>query len=282
MLFAGKIYAQDGRLFFHTLGITTLAGATAPPSQNIQTVVNIYQRPQPGQEPVFLRTEVINRKYSDLGFMAFGFTYGLRWNMVELNRHNAISLSTAPSFGFTIFEESKRLGDFAVPFYLDYNWGRKATIDSDKTTGWHLGAGWQFTATGFITYQPRNTLLTGYGPHFWGMPAVRCGMRTKNAFFDLYLSAIRVETTNGGFTSEADLAGEFGADTKFSNYVPIDLPMNSTFEDIYDRRKDMQEKVYSAFYFKLVIGVTVHDGRAKKRRVIREKKKTLYENYALR
>lgn len=288
LLLAGKLNAQRERLFFHSIGISTMSGVVAPPAQPIQSVISIYQRPTQGGDPVFLRTETVNRLYSDLGLIIFSATYNLRWNFLELNKQNSFSLSTAPTLGVTSFYLLGRLGHFSAPMLIDYNLGYKATRFSDRDYGGHVGLGWQFLGAGLVKTKTENTLISDYGAQFWGMPVFRAGFRAKHYFVDLYLSAIRIQNTPGGFVTEADLAGEFqisAYDKKEDGepqFVPLGLAGNGTYEDIFDRRKGMQEKVYSSYYFKIVFGMYMWDGRGSKKLRQEEEIKRRTDNYAFR
>jgi hypothetical protein len=288
LLFAGKISAQHERIFFHSAGVSTMSGIVAPPAQPIQSVISIYQRPAQGGDPVFLRTETVNRLYSDMGLIIFSATYNLRWNFLEPDNNKAFSLSTAPTLGVTSFYLLGRLGHFSLPLLADFNFGYKATRYSEKIYGGHFGLGWEFLGAGLVKTKTENTLISDYGARFWTMPMLRAGFRAKHYFVDFYFSAIRIQNTPGGFVTEADLAGEFQLSQYAKKedgepqYVPLGLAGNGTYEDIFERRKDMQEKVYSSYYFKIVFGLYLKDGRATKKREKEQNAQRRIDNYAFR
>ncbi|MCU0434111.1 MAG: hypothetical protein MUC87_11700 [Bacteroidia bacterium] len=296
MLFAAKLHAQKESLFFHSIGFSLLSGVVAPPAQPVQSVISIYQRSTQGGDPVFLRTETVNRLLSDPGLIIFSATYNLRWNFLEINKHKSFSLSTAPTFGITWFYLLGDVGHFSAPLLVDYNFGYKATRFYDREYGGHIGLGWQFLGTSLIKGDANNTLISEYGAQYWAMLVFRAGFRAHDWFFDLYFSAIRIQNTPGGFLTEADLAGDFQS-SDFSNkghnepeFVPLGLEGNGTYEDIFELRRGMQEKVYSSFYFKIVFGFHLSDGRGSKKlrqeyetkmkRELEMKKRT--EKYAFR
>ncbi|MCU0434112.1 MAG: hypothetical protein MUC87_11705 [Bacteroidia bacterium] len=286
LLFAGKTHAQDDRLFFHSLGACLFSGMLAPPAQYIHTDVNVYARPVQGQDPVFLRKETVTRLYADPGLIFFELTYNMRWNIAEPNRNSSISLSTSPSLGFSDFNSVGRKGHFTVPLFADLNFGNHATDDSNKQRGFHIGLGWQFLGAGLYKYKSKNRFISDYGTQFWMMPALRAGVRLKRWYFDLYLSMISTHTTTAGFVSEADLAGDFDVYDSGSK-VLIDslgeftlLPPNSTYDDIFEIRRDDVEKVRSSYSFRFVFGFYLADGLGKKRRKIREAPKLKAEQYA--
>jgi hypothetical protein len=288
LLFAGKLNAQRDRLFFHSIGVSTMSGFMAPPAQPVQSVISIYQRPTQGGDPVFLRTETVNRLYSDLGIIIFSTTYNLRWNFLETNKHSSFSLSTAPTLGVTSFYSLGRLGHFSAPLLIDCNLGYKATRFSDREYGGHVGLGWQFLGAGLLKGRTENTLISDYGAQYWGMPVFRAGFRAQHYFIDLYVSGIRIQNTPGGFVTEADLAGEFQIsaydkkDDAEPQFVPLGLAGNGTYEDIFDRRKGMQEKVYSSYYFKIVFGLYLYDGMGSKKLRREDEIKRRTDNYAFR
>ncbi|MCA6362747.1 MAG: hypothetical protein IM638_06890 [Bacteroidetes bacterium] len=288
LLFAGKISAQHERLFFHSAGVSILSGIVAPPAQNIQSVISIYQRPVQGGDPVFLRTETVNRLYSDMGLIIFSATYNLRWNYLEPNKNSAFSLSTAPTLGVTSFYLLGRLGHFSLPLLADFNFGYKATRYSEKNYGWHLGVGWEFLGAGLVKTKTDNTLISDYGSQFWTMPVFRAGFRAKHYFVDFYFSTIRIQRTPGGFLTEADLAGEFQLSQYEKNedgepqFVPLGLAGNGTYEDIFERRKGMQEMAYSSYSFKIVFGLYIHNGRATRKLEKEHNARQRIDNYAFR
>ncbi|MFM7022244.1 MAG: hypothetical protein ACKOXB_04645 [Flavobacteriales bacterium] len=114
-----------------------------------------------------------------LGTSLFGFEYGLRKNIKDLDANNAISVGLYPSVHASYFVGNVLgFGSISIPLLVEYNHGNVSSWEADMDKGFVLGLGLDFrVAPLFVrTYDLASTdirraYLQGLGKvgyRYWG------------------------------------------------------------------------------------------------------------------
>jgi hypothetical protein len=132
----------SNKKFFTEWGYSALLGFSNSPTSTFTTYVS-------GSPYATYSTNFFTL---DMCSLLFRF----RYNIVELSKDQALSLSGLPafglgiSFGTTVNSDEVAFCSFDLPLILDYNIGNVSTYNTEKENGFVIGAGVEYTKAPFF------------------------------------------------------------------------------------------------------------------------------------
>jgi hypothetical protein len=282
LLSVATTHAQFSRRIFHSIGITPFLGSIGAPSKYGTATLDLFNRPSSSNyTPTYAYSVEYQRLYADRGPIVLGVTYDLRLNLIEMGYLNSISISTPFSAGFSIFNTSQRIGHVTAPVFADYNRGHNAVKHNGASRGFHVGVGYQWIVSGLMNGGPADN-YANFGMQVWSVPMVRGGARFllpngRSAFIDVYFSRMYKQKTIAGVASTPYTVGSGGGGggtggggtggpyvKPGDQIMPPVPPDQGGYVDNYQAGNYRYENVWSQYYFKIVLGITL-EGRKSRR-----------------
>jgi len=169
----------SNKKFFTEWGFSALLGFSNSPASTFTTYASGYL-------PTSYSTN-----FFTLDMLSLLFRF--RYNIVELNKDQSLSLSALPafglgvSFGTTINTDEVAFCSFDLPLILDYNIGNVSTYNTEKENGFVIGAGVEYTKAPLIGGAIPGPWYDKNGNEFipnpmtsWVEPVVELGYRYWN------------------------------------------------------------------------------------------------------
>lgn len=169
----------SNKKFFTEWGYSVLLGFSNSPASTFTTYA--YGSPYATYSTNFFTLDM------------FSLLFRFRYNLIELNKDQALSLSALPtfglgvSFGTSINTDEVAFCSFDLPLILDYNIGNVSTYNTEKENGFVVGAGVEYTKAPLIGGVILGTWYDKNGNAFianpmtsWVEPVVELGYRYWN------------------------------------------------------------------------------------------------------